>query len=93
MQRDELLRTLQSLHSELQQAESLDAKARDALRGLATEIQEVLNGQTASDQSESESEASVSDRLREAMIEFEVRHPQIGGLLERLTDGLSNMGI
>jgi hypothetical protein len=31
--------------------------------------------------------------MKESIIEFEVRHPIIGGLVERLTDGLAAMGI
>ena len=40
-----------------------------------------------------ESDDSLSERLRNTLIEFEARHPHVGGLLERITNGLSSMGI
>jgi predicted RND superfamily exporter protein len=91
MNRDELLNTLQSLHDELESTPDVDQQTRQMLQTVTADIRDVLDqdGESAN----SESPESVSERLRETLIEFEARHPQIAGILERLTDGLANLGI
>lgn len=91
MNRDEMLETLRSLHSELTTADNVDIETRAALQKLTADIERLLEDTELS--SEEDLQKSLSERVRESVIEFEVRHPVIGGLLERLTDGLANLGI
>lgn len=91
MTRDEMLKTLQSLHQELTAADNVDDETKNALQALTGDIERVLANENSD--SESDDQKTLSERLRESVIEFEVRHPVIGGLLERLTDGLANLGI
>ncbi len=62
--------------------------------------QGIADGQGASEQQRvadgpegAEPAATYSSRLKEMVFEFEANHPKIGSLLERLSDGLANMGI
>lgn len=91
MNRDEMLQTLTALHDELATADNIDAETRQMLKSLTGEIEKVLN--TTDTSGDNDLSRSLSTQLKESVIEFEVRHPIIGGLLERLTDGLANMGI
>ena len=91
MNRDEMLQTLATLHNELATAENLDEETRQMLKTLTGDIEKVLI--QLENSSGEEIDKSLTQQLRESVIEFEVRHPIIGGLLMRLTDGLANMGI
>jgi hypothetical protein len=91
MNRDELLTTLQKLHDELDATDDVDDETRRMLEVVTTDIRGVLDNETQA--AADETSESVSERLRETVSKFEARHPQIAGILQRLTDGLSNMGI
>ena len=96
MNPEEMLSILKSLQEELEDAESIHPEHRKSLQSLTHEIQETLashspaNAVTSADSTAS---GTLSQRMKESVIEFEVRHPIIGGLVERLTDGLAAMGI
>lgn len=96
MNPEEMLSILKSLQEELASAESIHPDHRKSLQSLTDEIQQTLasaaqmNAAAATGAAETE---TLSQRMKESIIEFEVRHPIIGGLVERLTDGLSGMGI
>ncbi len=90
MNAEEMLSVLKSLQEELSNADSLHPDQRKSLQALTNEIQETLAKGAAPDRAAT---ATLSERMKESVIEFEVRHPIIGGLVERLTDGLSGMGI
>lgn len=90
MNPEEMLEILKSLQDELAGAETIHPEHRRSLQKLTDEIQQTLSsGATPSPVDEQ----TLSQRMKQSIIEFEVRHPIIGGLVERLTDGLSGMGI
>ncbi len=89
MQQHDLLATLGTLHEQLSSAGEIDSETQKMLKTVTADIQTVLSGQTT----DANSEGSLSERLRETLIEFQVRHPHVGGLLDRITDGLSSIGI
>jgi hypothetical protein len=89
MTEDDLSNTLATLHETLNETTEVDDPTRELLLGVAADIQRLL---TSGDEPGSSDEI-ISNRVREMVVEFEVRHPHIGGLLERLSDGLANMGI
>jgi hypothetical protein len=90
MKPEEMLMTLKLLQDELESAESIPPEHRKSLQMLTDEIQQTLASGTPANGTDPD---TLSRRMKESIIEFEVRHPIIGGLVERLTDGLSGMGI
>ena len=95
MNPEEMLTILKSLDEELENADSLHPEQRKSLQSLAHEIQKKLAAGAEKNEVASNDVAAttLSQQMKDAVIEFEVRHPIIGGLVERLTDGLAAMGI
>ena len=96
MNPEEMLSILKSLQEELEDAESIHPEHRKSLQSLTHEIQQTLASESPANAVTSVDSAgtrTLSQRMKESIIEFEVRHPIIGGLVERLTDGLAAMGI
>lgn len=89
---ESLKETLAELRAELRQLEAsgvegdaLPEDARDALRDAAREIEQALEGDGADD--------SLSARLQEAIERFEGSHPTLTGIVGRVVDALSDLGI
>jgi len=94
MNPEEMLTILKSLQEELADAESIHPDHRKSLQTLTDEIQQTLaSGAPTNTAASADESKTLSQRMKESIIEFEVRHPIIGGLVERLTDGLAAMGI
>ena len=92
MNQEDLRNTLLTLHTQLSSAGEIDATTQAMLQAVTSDIQHLLEHGTTKSVAD-ESNDSLSERLRNTLIEFEARHPHVGGLLERITDGLSSMGI
>lgn len=92
MNQEELRNTLTTLHEQLSSAGEIDATTQAMLQAVTSDIQRLLEHGTTETVA-NESDDSLAERLRTTLIEFEARHPHVGGLLERITDGLSSMGI
>lgn len=95
MNPEEMLTILKSLDEELENADSMHPEHRKSLQSLTHEIQSKLAARAAvhDDASPDAAGGTLSQQMKDSIIEFEVRHPIIGGLVERLTDGLAAMGI
>ena len=96
MNPEEMLSILKLLQEELANAESIHPDHRKSLQSLTHEIQQTLASDPPANSVtsvETTATGTLSQRMKESIIEFEVRHPIIGGLVERLTDGLAAMGI
>jgi uncharacterized membrane protein len=96
LDREKLQQTLAELHSQLDEAESLDADLAAQLRTVAGEIEQTLEKQQAAGPASDPSEpapASAPELLEEAAVEFEQSHPTIAGTVRRLIDVLAQMGI
>ena len=96
MNPEEMLAILKSLDEELENAESIHPDHRKSLQSMTHEIQKKLASGASTDatsSSDANAAATLSQQIKDAIIEFEVRHPIIGGLVERLADGLAAMGI
>ena len=89
MSREELRETLASLHDTLGETSDVDDETRQLLLSVTADIERVLSD----DHSDEVPDDSLTQKLEDTMREFEAQHPMIGGLLQRLSDGLSNMGI
>ena len=89
MPREELRNTLASLHETLSGTEDVDPETRELLKSVTSDIERIL----ADDESAAEVGDSLTERIEDSMRAFEANHPVIGGLLQRLSDGLANVGI
>lgn len=96
MNQDELRETLQQLHTELASADEIDTKSLELLNQLTADVDRIVSGTkdgSSPEVADGDSEMSYSDQLRSMVSTFETRHPVVSGLLERLSDGLANLGI
>ena len=89
MEQHELLNALKAVHAQLTQAGEIDPETQRLLQTVTADIQNALDAKSGT----SDPDDSLAERIRASLIEFEVRHPTLGGLLERMTDGLSSIGI
>lgn len=99
LNREKLQQTLDELHAQLDEAESVDAELAAQLRSAAADITRTLEKQSAEEAPEKAEEAASEDStpspdmLEEAAVEFEQSHPTIAGTIRRVIDMLAQMGI
>jgi hypothetical protein len=89
MSREALRTTLASLHETLNETSDVDDETRELLSSITTDIQRLLSD----DGSVVEPDDSLTERIADISRDFDAHHPMIGGLLQRLSDGLANLGI
>ncbi len=86
---DKLRAAVARLEQELHSVKSLDSESRELLESARKEIQEALgSGETSSLEA-----PTLVDRLNGAVEDFEVSHPTLAGVVRRLVDGLTQLGI
>jgi hypothetical protein len=88
---EKLKAALTDLHAELEGVETVDPELRTMLEGTMAEINRAL--ESPAEEETPEQEESLSGRLTESVKDFEESHPNIAGILERMVDILSQMGI
>jgi hypothetical protein len=102
MPTEELRKALTSLHDELGRNPQLDASTQQAMRSILDEIQSTLarsslpESQPAareSERGEVETDSSLTQRVRDLITDFEIRHPQLTSTLSQIADRLADMGI
>ena len=94
MGHEQLLNTLKTLHAQLSSMDEIDAESQAMLQTVTDDIHRILELKSAPKQDAAEdADPSFSVRIRDTLIELESRHPRVGDVLERLTDGLASMGI
>lgn len=95
MDRIERLRaTLAELEAELAEVDSLDPASRARLEQVAAEITEVLHRNASSaEDTPIEPPHNMREQLTENVTAFRVQHPTLAGILQRLVDGLAQLGI
>ena len=86
---EKLKATVRELEDELRSFASVDDETRGVLREVLGEIHAVLGGEGAT----ASQQQSWQDRLSDAARQFEGAHPAIAGVIQRLLDGLAQMGI
>lgn len=91
MEGSKLREILEDLHGELENADSVEPETRDLLRSVMDEIHDVLDRRE--ERSSEEEGESISDRLGQALAEFETSHPRVSFAVERLMKGLADIGI
>ncbi|HTN75557.1 MAG TPA: DUF4404 family protein [Pirellulaceae bacterium] len=82
--------TLSELEAELRNVDQLDPESRAVLETALEEIQSALHSNTAPGSIEPH---SLGERLQISATEFETSHPALAGLLHRLVDALTQLGI
>ncbi|HWB41669.1 MAG TPA: DUF4404 family protein [Gemmatimonadales bacterium] len=84
---EESLRALVAgLRTELAHAHDLDPDAREALHGLARELETALGGPPGSAR---ETDAPLRDRLADRVRELEVSHPKLSRTVGNIIDTLA----
>ncbi len=79
---------INELHEALESPDDLDEALRAELRAAAEEILEALDPDH-----ERELSSSLGDRLTNTLERFEKDHPRLTGIIGRVADALSDMGI
>ena len=87
----ELRALLDELHGALESADPVDPAVHEPLREVMEEIGQLLEA-TGEDR-DAEERPSLEERVEKMALEFEVSHPTIAGVLNRLTHLLASMGI
>jgi len=84
--RTQLEETLQQLHQQLGEIDSLQPEEKVRLQTAVDEIQESLDREEVSSH-------SLAERLSEATAQFNEAHPSLANSVGRIADMLSQMGI
>ncbi len=82
---------LDELHAALEAADPADPAVHEPLREVMNEIGQLLAASGEARQAEGRS--TLEERVEAMALGFEVSHPTIAGVLNRLTHLLSSMGI
>lgn len=90
MDDQDLRSLLERLHTEIERNEPLDEKERELLQHLGADIRELL---ARSEGEETQAESSMITRLEESLDQFEITHPDLTMLLNKVLAILSNAGI
>ena len=87
----ELRALLDELHGALESADSIDPAAHEPLRQVMDEIGQLL--EATGQERPAEERVSLEERVEEMALGFELSHPTIAGVLNRMTHLLASMGI
>ena len=88
MEQQKLRELLETLHGELEQVDSVDEGTEAVLTTLRDDIRKLVDEQTGTP----EEDASLVERLGEAVDHFEAGHPKLSLTIQHLLDSLANMG-
>ncbi len=86
---EKLRAAVEELERELHSLEELDPETRQLLEEARLEIQEAL----AREEPEALANGPLGSRLAQVARRFEATHPTMAGVLERLVNGLAQLGI
>lgn len=90
MDKQQLHKTLEQLHAELQKVDSVDQDELRVLRQLSADIQVLLE---QGGEPQQLGYRNLGERLREAIDDLEASHPKITLLMGQVADVLAKMGI
>ena len=89
MDKQQLRNTLEQLHVELQQIESVDEGERQRLQSLMSDIKKLIEA----DDSDKDHVDRLGEGLKEGIELFEASHPRATMLMGQVIDALAKMGI
>ena len=87
MSESDLLKKLQNLYNEIEKTEVDDTEKQATLNDLKIQIEKVLA------EPDGEYRSTLAGRLRNALLSFEVGHPQLTTAMEMVSEHLSSLGI
>ena len=90
MDQKSLKKELEKLHAELKKTQPGDQAQREMLQRLVDDVQHTL---ASSPQIDPEQQASLADRLTQAIELFEITHPTLTAQMDKLLNILSSAGI
>ena len=90
MDKEQLRQMLQQLHTELSQAQSVDADERELLKCLKADVQAILE---RTDEASAQQYRSLSDQLTDALKQYELSHPRLTWAMEEVLEILSRAGV
>ena len=90
MNDQELCQLLEKLHSEIEVTESVDARERELLRNLETDIRALLKRCEAE---QIQSQPLTVRRLEEAIEYLAINHPTLTSMLSNMSNILNNAGV
>jgi hypothetical protein len=86
--------TINRIEERLRSAENLSAEKKAELQSLLQELrEEVATLPQSQNLAEQRDDEDLMDRLNQSVTEFETTHPQLIGIVNRISTILSNMGI
>jgi hypothetical protein len=91
MDKQQLQGTLERLHAELQQIDSIDEDGRQILQKLMSDIKKLIETEDQRDQHNVYER--LGDGLKEGIEKLEASHPQATMLMGQVADALAKMGI
>lgn len=90
MDKQELRKLLDQLHSEIENAESIEDSDREQLRHLAGDIGDLL---ARSSSRTVKAQGPLLERMEDSISYLEVTHPTLTQTLSKMLETLSNAGI
>lgn len=90
MDKQQLHQMLEQLHTELSQAQSVDAGDRELLKSLKADVQAILE---RADETSAQQYSSLSGRLRESIKQYEISHPRLTWVMGEVLEILSRAGV
>ena len=88
MEQQKLRELLDTLHQELEQVDSIDATTEVVLSNLRSDMQRLLDEKVGT----VHEDASLMERMNEALDLFEEGHPKLSLTLQLLLESLAKMG-
>jgi hypothetical protein len=85
----DLRQALDRLNTELQRADTIDARSRELLHTALRDIEDLLER----NQKRGAQPESIVEQLREAVTSFETTHPTLTSAIGRVADALAAIGI
>ena len=85
MSREEVIRSVEALQAEVEKLRAVDPLVQEKLTSLVRDIESHLD--------EPDAENSPGDRIPHLVQQFEVEHPRITEVLNRMMMALSDVGI
>ncbi len=90
MTSEQLRKTLEELHAELEQTQDVDPDTQQMLQDIDAHIRTLLAGP---DREFTTRHHGVTAQLRDSLADFEVSHPNLVTNIERVLDAFNEMGI
>lgn len=93
MKQHEFHQALTQLHEELNHTTEVDDATRQALTVILADIQRLVANPSQQPLSGAPSDPTMALKLQATIQDFEINHPRLTGMLQKVVDRLAEMGI